>query len=178
MTFCWVFLPKARCVSAWECRAHSRFAPSQWETVLLCNDVSHWRGASLKSAVECPISTFQEQWVAWLHMLLCEQIHYQMAFIMWIKVCGNFSKHTFMALLLVRQACSSNAICPFYRFNGIEYSCNRWIVIVLRFHSKISVFSFEIHTICICDVMTFIQPIHYNRNVFNFFEHWLKQVAQ
>ena len=31
-------------------RAHSRFAPSQWETVLLCNDVSHWLGASLESA--------------------------------------------------------------------------------------------------------------------------------
>ena len=28
-------------------RADSRFAPSQWETALLCNDVSHWVGASL-----------------------------------------------------------------------------------------------------------------------------------
>ena len=31
-------------------RAASRFAPSQWETALLCNDVSHWLGASLESA--------------------------------------------------------------------------------------------------------------------------------
>ena len=31
-------------------RADSRFAPSQWETVSLCNDVSHWLGASLESA--------------------------------------------------------------------------------------------------------------------------------
>ena len=30
--------------------ADSRFAPSQWETALLCNDVSHWLGASLESA--------------------------------------------------------------------------------------------------------------------------------
>ena len=29
----------------------SRFAPSQWETVLLCNDVSHWLGASLESTL-------------------------------------------------------------------------------------------------------------------------------
>ena len=29
-------------------RADSRFAPSQWVTVLLCNNVSHWPGASLK----------------------------------------------------------------------------------------------------------------------------------
>ena len=31
--------------------AHCRFAPSQWETALLCNDVSHWLGASLESAL-------------------------------------------------------------------------------------------------------------------------------
>ena len=30
-------------------KADSRFAPSQWETVLLCNDVSHWLGAGLES---------------------------------------------------------------------------------------------------------------------------------
>ena len=28
----------------------SRFAPNQWETALFCNDVSHWLGATLKSA--------------------------------------------------------------------------------------------------------------------------------
>ena len=33
------------------CRADSRFASSQWETALLCNDVSHWLDASLESAV-------------------------------------------------------------------------------------------------------------------------------
>ena len=32
-------------------RADSRFAPRQWETALLCNDVSHWLGANLKSAL-------------------------------------------------------------------------------------------------------------------------------
>ena len=31
-------------------RADSRFVPSQWETALHCNDVSHWLGASLESA--------------------------------------------------------------------------------------------------------------------------------
>ena len=30
---------------------HYRFAPSQWETALHCNDVSHWLGASLESAL-------------------------------------------------------------------------------------------------------------------------------
>ena len=32
-------------------RADSRFAPSQWETTLLCNDVSHWLGTSIESAI-------------------------------------------------------------------------------------------------------------------------------
>ena len=33
------------------CRADSRFALIQWEMALLCNDVSHWLGASLESAL-------------------------------------------------------------------------------------------------------------------------------
>ena len=32
-------------------RAYTRFAPSQWETVLLCNEVSYWLGVSLESAL-------------------------------------------------------------------------------------------------------------------------------
>ena len=32
-------------------RADSRFAPSQRQTVLLCNDLSHWLGANLESAL-------------------------------------------------------------------------------------------------------------------------------
>ena len=33
-------------------RGDSRFATSQWEMALLCNDVFHWLGASLESALE------------------------------------------------------------------------------------------------------------------------------
>ena len=32
-------------------RAYSRFAPSHWEMALLCNDVSHWLGASPESGL-------------------------------------------------------------------------------------------------------------------------------
>ena len=32
-------------------RADPRFAPSQWDTALLCNNISHWLGASLESAL-------------------------------------------------------------------------------------------------------------------------------
>ena len=34
-------------------RADSRFAPSEWETVLLYNDVSNWLGVNLGSALLC-----------------------------------------------------------------------------------------------------------------------------
>ena len=40
-------------LSMWcKCKADSRFAPSQWETLLLCNDVSHWLAASLESVLK------------------------------------------------------------------------------------------------------------------------------
>ena len=32
-------------------RADSQFVPSQWEMVLLCNNVSHWLGTNLESAL-------------------------------------------------------------------------------------------------------------------------------
>ena len=35
-----------------ECRADFRFVSGQWVTALLCNDVSHWPGASLEAALE------------------------------------------------------------------------------------------------------------------------------
>ena len=42
----------------------SRFAPSKWETALPCNDVPHWRGASLESAMFCPYWNVG-QWRTW-----------------------------------------------------------------------------------------------------------------
>ena len=41
------FIPQVRAVY----RADSRFVPSQCEAALLCNDVSHWLGAILESAL-------------------------------------------------------------------------------------------------------------------------------
>ena len=43
--------PVHRCIYASIGMADSRFAPSQWETALLCNDVSHWLDASLESVL-------------------------------------------------------------------------------------------------------------------------------
>ena len=40
-----------------DARDDSRFVPSQWETVLLCNGVSHWLGASLEWALDVVFAT-------------------------------------------------------------------------------------------------------------------------
>ena len=41
------------------CRDQSRYAPSQWETSLQCNDVSHWLGAHLNWSLSCSKSKSQ-----------------------------------------------------------------------------------------------------------------------
>ena len=51
------YLAVIRCVEvAMECNhgTDSGFAPSQWETALLCNDVSHWLGANMKQPWRIP----------------------------------------------------------------------------------------------------------------------------
>ena len=45
---CWV-----SCTTDCTCRADSRLAPSQWETALQSNAVSHWLGANLELALTC-----------------------------------------------------------------------------------------------------------------------------
>ena len=52
-----ICIPAIPFVTIWHhSRADSRFAPSQWETALLCNDVSHWWGAGLESALHSTTS--------------------------------------------------------------------------------------------------------------------------
>ena len=47
-------------------RVDSSFALSQWETALLCNDVSHWLGASLESALNIDLITCElKRWSHW-----------------------------------------------------------------------------------------------------------------
>ena len=47
----WFFDKTRKFSTMWAIRADSRLAPSQWQTELLCNDVSHWLDASLESAL-------------------------------------------------------------------------------------------------------------------------------
>ena len=43
----------------WQCKADSWIAPSQWETSLQSNAVSHWLGANLESSAQCHAATWQ-----------------------------------------------------------------------------------------------------------------------
>ena len=43
----------------WRHHVDSRFAPSQWETTLLCNGVSHCLGASLESALDTILCIYE-----------------------------------------------------------------------------------------------------------------------
>ena len=50
-----------------ESRADFRCAPKQWETVFLCNNISHWLGADLESSLKKATLTLQP------HIEICIQ---------------------------------------------------------------------------------------------------------
>ena len=51
------------------CSADSRFVLSQWETALLCNDVSHWLGPSLESDLHWTLRNLGYQFICHRSML-------------------------------------------------------------------------------------------------------------
>ena len=57
------------------CRAESRLAPSQWETSLQSNAVSHWLGAHLESAQLCTCILTISQISAWYQGNFCTKEH-------------------------------------------------------------------------------------------------------
>ena len=67
------FLPWGWCVIL-KFRADSRLAPSQWETALQSNAVSHWRGGNLASALMLLTSFLH--WCSGLILGLCEPMRY------------------------------------------------------------------------------------------------------
>ena len=58
----WIFLSQVHNKHHDDIRDQPRYAPSQWETSLQCNDVSHWLGAYL-------------DWSLWYHLDQCRYIH-------------------------------------------------------------------------------------------------------
>ena len=49
-------------------RADSRVAPSQWDTALLCNDVSHWLDENLEPALSDEACDISQRWLKGLFL--------------------------------------------------------------------------------------------------------------
>ena len=79
-------------------KADSRFAPSQWETTLLCNGVSHWLGANLESALNCHCSLSLLQGHMLSFVFICLWISLCVLYPASILACVNWSMfHKWMA---------------------------------------------------------------------------------
>ena len=74
---------------AYMCRADSTLAHSQWETALLCKDVSHWLGANLESTLHdvyrygiLPRGCLVNQWLYfssdWLRLAILQTVYVTM----------------------------------------------------------------------------------------------------
>ena len=100
-------------------RAGSRCAPSQWEMALLCNDISHWLGASLESALRChwslgkgsaarkrhpvgPVSTIKPCFPGmWISIIKIRQSWDCLTFMMWIPTLLRWHLYNEMALVTI-----------------------------------------------------------------------------
>ena len=84
-------------------RADSRIAPSQWETALLCNSVSHWLGASLESALSKLILQslpyFIQVWKHWGLMTPCGDINLvQNVFTKWLTTPRHYTSQCWFTI--------------------------------------------------------------------------------
>ena len=61
------------------CRADSRFAPSQWETSLQSNTISHWLGTSLEPPLHCD---YNIRWIIY-HVTHIYQIMFKGVWKVW-----------------------------------------------------------------------------------------------
>ena len=70
-------------------RADSSVAPSQWETALLCNDVSHWLSATLESGLYTTTMTRLNTYHTWTHERHLISHSHRWAIIMMTSSNGN-----------------------------------------------------------------------------------------
>ena len=107
------------------CRADSRFAPSQWETSLQSNNVSHWLGASLESALYFLIpalqwlfswTTFEDK--AWFHLRVPELQ------ISWSDLIRWWGARLLVSVIAIRVTCPITKMWQM----GKEENTPRWKV--------------------------------------------------
>ena len=100
--------------------AGSRFAPSLWETALLCKDVSHWLGASLESAMRvwAPIV---RTWATTLH--ICRVFSCNM--FLYIRMLYHLCQHWMAAIW--KTIFSSLFSCTIIVVFWFELRCNKFL---------------------------------------------------
>ena len=90
LCFCYLLETSVWLLGTWvacllgTCKADSMFAPSQWETALLCNDVPHWLGASLESALY--FVSVRTMHVYVIYLIKCQCVKHRVVF-------PRFSQH-------------------------------------------------------------------------------------
>ena len=98
-------------------KADLRFAPNQWETALLCNNFSHWLGASLESAL------YQDDVMTWTCFLHCcpfvRGVHLLLVVPLSNPLCVGFSSQrartwVFSSMLTWKKKNSPESSCQWF----------------------------------------------------------------
>ena len=87
-------------ITGQSCGYRYRAAPSQWETPLLCNDVSHWLGASLESALQKQCGSIT-RWSIFSNILTNETTWANQDSFDWTKFVSNYCKTSNIRCTLV-----------------------------------------------------------------------------
>ena len=98
-------------------RADSRFAPSQWETALHCNNVSHWLGASLESAL-------------FLHPIKLLQVYISDNTVCWLD-CSSHISVIFSLFLPPKTSLNHHILSMLSAFGYHQLLYNHYHVIIL-----------------------------------------------
>ena len=98
-------------------RADSRFVPSQWETALLCNNVSHLLGASLESALTAVPCVTTEIWMSQYFQPMAAHLSMKAA----LPLARNFTT------ALYRSSNSGHSGGSLWHVYGVVYWCYVWL---------------------------------------------------
>ena len=96
-------------------RADSSFAPSRWETALLCNNVSYWLGTSLESAL------------IWCHKGPINNIPALVQIMAWCRS-GNKPLSEPMLIILLAHICITR----------LQWVNQHWVMVMTVIHTVLS----------------------------------------
>ena len=110
-------------------RADSRFAPSQWEMALLCNDISYWLGTSLESYVASIKHDIYYSNATWASSFLKSLVTWLFAEVFYWVYWGSLQrKHLCPPSLTVCELIDQWPVVPLAKvYNAKSVSISWWI---------------------------------------------------